>query len=77
MPGWLRYVALFLGVAFLFVWIYGGYYASDLAVGPGKRWLFFLGLGVLVLYVPLYAYRRLIEDRKPVPIATPIGEIDT
>ncbi len=33
MPGLLRYVALFLGVAFLFVWIYGGYYASDIAVG--------------------------------------------
>ena len=52
MPGLLRYVALVLGVAFLFVWIYGGYHASDIAVGPGKRWLFFLGLGVIVLYVP-------------------------
>ena len=59
------------------MWIYGGYHASDIAVGPGKRWLFFLGLGVIVLYLPLYAYRRLIEDRKPVPIVTPIGEIDT
>ena len=37
MPGFLRYVALAIGVAVLFVWIYGGYHASDLAVGPGKR----------------------------------------
>ena len=25
---------------------------------PGKRWLFFLGLGVILLYLPLYAYRH-------------------
>jgi hypothetical protein len=64
MPGFLRYVALALGVFFLFVWIYGGYYASDIAVAEGKRWLFFLGLGLLALYLPLYAYRRFVEDRR-------------
>jgi amino acid transporter len=64
MPGWLRYVALGVGAFFLFVWAYGGYHASDVAVAPGKRWLFFLGLGVILLYVPLYAYRRFVEDRR-------------
>ncbi len=59
---WVRFVALALGVFFLFVWIYGGYYASDIAVAEGKRWLFYLGLGILLLYVPLYAYRRIVED---------------
>ena len=39
MPGFLRYVALGIGVAILFVWIYGGYHAPDVAVGPGKRGL--------------------------------------
>ncbi len=68
MPGWLRFVALGLGLFFLFVWGYGGYYSSDIvferpagAEGPGKRWLFFLGLGLLLLYVPLYVCRRLAE----------------
>jgi amino acid transporter len=65
MPGFLRHVALAIGVFFLFVWIYGGYYASDIAVGPGKRWLFFLGLGICFLYLPLHAYRRLVDDRRP------------
>ncbi|MGA2984972.1 MAG: APC family permease [Terriglobia bacterium] len=65
MPGFLRYVALVIGVFFLFVWAYGGYYSSDIAVGPGKRWLFFLGLGVCLLYLPLHAYRRFVEDRRP------------
>ena len=46
------------------MWIYGGYYISDFAVGPGKRWLFFLGLGIILLYLPLYAYRRYMEDRR-------------
>jgi L-asparagine transporter-like permease len=64
MPGFLRYAALGIGIALLFVWIYGGYHAPDLAVGPGKRWLFFLGLGIILLYLPLYAYRRYVEDRR-------------
>ncbi len=64
MPGWLRFVALALGAFFLFVWGYGGYHASDVVLAPGKRWLFFLGLGVLLLYLPLYAYRRYVEDRR-------------
>jgi amino acid transporter len=66
MPGFMRYLALAIGVFFLFVWIYGGYYASDIAVGPGKRWLFFLGLGICCLYLPLHAYRRYVEDRRPI-----------
>ena len=64
MPGFLRYVALAIGVFFLFVWIYGGYYASDIAVAAGKRWLYFMGLGIIMLYVPLYSYRRLVDDRR-------------
>src|SRR5262249_19123015 len=75
MPGFLRYIALGISVVFLFVWIYGGYYASDIAVGPGKRWLFFLGSGILLLYLPLYAYRRYVEDGKAVDAADPRGKV--
>jgi amino acid transporter len=64
LPGFMRFVALGIGVAFLFVWIYGGYHASDIAVASGKRWLFFLGLGISLLYLPFYAYRRFVEDRR-------------
>lgn len=64
MPGSMRFVALGLAVFFVFVWIYGGYHASDIAVASGKRWLFFLGLGIILLYLPLYAYRRWVEDRR-------------
>lgn len=67
MPGWMRFAALAIGVLFLFVWIYGGYHAADIAVAAGKRWLFFLGLGIISLYLPLYAYRRFVEDRRFLP----------
>ncbi len=63
LPGYFRYVALGIGLVILFVWVYGGYHAADIAVGPGKRWLFFLGLGCILLYLPLHAYRRW-EDRR-------------
>jgi amino acid transporter len=68
MPGFMRHFALAIGVFLLFVWIYGGYYASDIAVGPGKRWLFFLGLGTCLLYLPLHAYRRYVDDPKPIRV---------
>lgn len=63
----MRFAALAIGVLFLFVWIYGGYHAADIAAAAGKRWLFFLGLGVISLYLALYAYRRIIEDRRVLP----------
>ena len=64
---WMRFAALVIGVLFAFVWIYGGYHAADIAVAAGKRWLFFLGLGIISLYLPLYAYRRFVEDRRFLP----------
>jgi amino acid transporter len=86
MPGALRYLALAIGAFFLFVWIYGGYYASDIAVAAGKRWLYFLGLGIIMLYVPLYSYRRFTDGRArkeledaalmSLPIPNPAAERD-
>ena len=64
MVGALRYVALACGLFFLVVWAYGGYYASDLLVAADKRWLFFLGIGIVLLYFPLYWYRQ-TEDKRP------------
>ena len=55
-------IALALGVAGLLLWAIGGYYAADYAVGPGYRWLYWIGLLLLVLYFPLYGW-RMLEDR--------------
>jgi len=66
LPGFVRFVARGIGLCLVAIWVYGGYFAADIAVGPGKRWLFFLGLGCILLYLPLHAYRRW-EDRRAKP----------
>ena len=63
MPAFMAPLALVIGVFFLFAWGYGGFYASDFVVAGNKRWLFFLGLFLLALYVPLYYWRQ-SEDRR-------------
>ena len=55
-------LGLIIGVAGLFLWAIGGYYAADYAVGPGYRWLYWIGLILLALYFPLNWWRQL-EDR--------------
>ena len=64
MPKWMTPAALVIGVFLLFVWIYGGFYSADFVLGDSsKRYLFWLGLGLLALWFPLYAW-RMAEDRR-------------
>ncbi len=63
MPAWMGPLAIVIGVAELLLWAVGGYYAADYAVGAGFRWLFWVGLILLALYVPLYLWRQ-AEDRR-------------
>jgi amino acid transporter len=60
---WAAPLALVIGVVFLFVWIYGGYFASDYQVAADKRILFFIGLFLLALWFPLYWWRQM-EDKR-------------
>ncbi len=65
MPAWMSPVALVIGVFFLFCWVYGGFYSADFILGdPSKRYLFWLGLGLLALYFPLYAWRMADDKRR-------------
>ena len=61
--GWAAPVALVIGVVFLFVWAYGGYFAADYQVGADKRILFWIGLFLLALWFPLYWWRQ-AEDKR-------------
>ncbi len=63
MPRIMGPFAILFGVLGLILWLVGGYYAADYAVGEGYRWLFWVGLILLVLYVPLHLWRRL-EDKR-------------
>lgn len=62
MPRFFGPLGLILGVAGLLLWAIGGYYAADYAVGSGYRWLYWIGLILLVLYFPLNWWRKM-EDR--------------
>jgi amino acid transporter len=62
MPPWFGPMGLVIGVVGLLLWAIGGYYAADYAVGAGFRWLYWIGLILLVLYFPLNWWRKL-EDR--------------
>ena len=63
MPKIMAPFAILFGVGGLLLWAIGGYFAADYAVGEGYRWLFWVGLILLVLYVPLHLWRR-AEDRR-------------
>ena len=70
LPEFMKYVALLMAAFFLFIYFYGGpIYASCSCSQAGKSTLpyYFMGFGVLALYLPLYLYRHMVEDkRKPV-----------
>ena len=63
MPSWMWPVALIIGVAFLILWMVGGYFAPDYAVASGHRALYWIGLLLLALWFPLY-YWRTWEDKR-------------
>jgi amino acid transporter len=63
MPGWFAPIAVIISVAFLFVWVYGGYYASDYQVATGRNILWFIGIFLLALWFPLYWW-RMAENKR-------------
>lgn len=67
MPRIMGPFAILFGTLGLILWIVGGYYAADYAVGSGYRWLFWVGLILLALYVPLHLWRRLEDKRDHTP----------
>jgi amino acid transporter len=63
MPNWMSPLAMVLGIGLLIIWAIGGYLAPQYVVGTHERWLWLVGLLLLVLYVPLYMW-RMAEDRR-------------
>jgi amino acid transporter len=62
MPNWMGPLAMALGVGLLLLWAIGGYLSPKYVVGTDQQWLWYVGLLLLVLYVPLYLW-RMAEDR--------------
>ena len=67
LPGFVRWVALAIFVFFAFAWVYGGYHSPQLVVGPDEgSFLFWLGIVIVLAYLPLYLLRK-AQDRRGAP----------
>ena len=63
MPNVFGPLAMVLGVGLLVIWAIGGYLSPKYVVGTNQQWLWYAGLVLLALYVPLYMW-RMYEDRR-------------
>jgi hypothetical protein len=69
----MKWVALAIAAIYTVIYFYGGpVYASCACNAAGRKTLpyYFIGIGVVLLYFPLWAYRKYVEDKR-VPPATP------
>jgi amino acid transporter len=70
LPEWMKYVAIGIAVLYAIIYFYGGpVYANCACNAAGTTTLpfYFIGWGVLLLYLPLYWYRKRVEDKRATP----------
>ena len=76
LPEWMKYGALGLAGFYAVIYFYGGpVYASCPCSLAGRSTLvyYFIGIATLLAYLPLYWYRKSVEDKRTAEIpATPI-----
>jgi hypothetical protein len=68
----MKYAALALAFVYAVIYVWGGpMYASCTCSQAGKSTLpyYFIGIGVLLAYLPLYWYRKRVEDKRDAPPA--------
>jgi amino acid transporter len=71
LPGFMKYVALGLAVFFVLIWFPGGVFASNIS---DTLVYYFIGIGVALMYIPLYLYRTRIEDKRERPPGATVPE---
>jgi hypothetical protein len=81
LPEFMKYVALAIAAVYAVIYFYGGpVYASCSCNAAGRKTLpyYFIGIGVLLAYLPLYYFRKRVEDKRastteppPAAVATP------
>jgi amino acid transporter len=68
LPEWMKFVALAIAALYAVIYFYGGpVYAACKCSLAGKSTLpyYFIGIGVVLCYFPLYWYRKSVEDKRP------------
>jgi amino acid transporter len=76
LPEWMKYVALAMAALYAVIYFYGGpLYASCSCNAAGHKTLpyYFIGLGVLASYLPLYYWRKRADRR--VAQTAPVGPV--
>jgi amino acid transporter len=82
LPGYVRWIALAMGIFLTFVYFEGGWGSPDIVVGPGQgHTLYLLGFAVVAVYVPLHLWRRMTDrrdgvaplSRLPIVVGSPGG----
>jgi amino acid transporter len=77
LPGYMRWVALVVGIFTLVLWTFGGWNSPSVVVGTPSHSLFIVGVIILAAYVPLYLWRRFSDKRRgttsPAPAAVSVG----
>jgi amino acid transporter len=67
LPEWMKYVALGLAAFYAIIYFYGGpvYAACSCSLaGHSTLVYYFIGIGTLLSYLPLYWYRKRVEDKR-------------
>ena len=70
LPEWMKYVALGVAAMFTIIYFWGGpVYASCSCSQAGKSTLpyYFIGIFVVLMYFPLYWFRKNVEDKRNPP----------
>jgi amino acid transporter len=73
LPEFMKYVALALAAFYAIIYFYGGpVYAACTCSLAGRSTLvyYFIGIGTLLAYLPLYWYRKSVEDKKTAEVPT-------
>jgi amino acid transporter len=82
LPGYVRWIALAMGLFLTFVYFVGGWGSPDIVVGPGQgHTLYLLGFAVVAAYIPLHLWRRMTDrrdgveplSRLPIVVGSPGG----
>jgi amino acid transporter len=64
LPGFMRWVALVVGIVCAVLLIFGGWNSASVVLGTTDHTLFLLGVLVLAAYVPLHLWRRFTDRRR-------------
>jgi len=76
LPEWMKYAALVLAAFYAVIYFFGGpVYASCPCSLAGRNTLVYYVIGIVTLlsYLPLYWYRKRVEDRRPGAEPAPTG----